>query len=68
MLDLGVPGALAVLGAISAAHHGQAIFFANCAQRRGYYWYVDRYVGIVRNMGGEMSRRTIGVKLVFCLY
>ena len=64
MLDLGVPGALAVLGAISAAHHGQAIFLANCAQRRGYYWYIDRYVGIVRNRGEKMSRLTIGVYLV----
>jgi hypothetical protein len=32
VLCLGVPGAWAVLGAISAAHHGQAIFWANPLQ------------------------------------
>jgi hypothetical protein len=35
MLGLGVPRALMVLGAVSAAHHAGAIFLANCAPRRG---------------------------------
>ncbi len=42
-------------------------FMANCAQRRGYYWYVDGYIGLVQNREKKMSRRTIGVNLVAAL-
>ena len=34
MLGLGVPGALAVLGAISAAHHGRATFLGQSHVKR----------------------------------
>ena len=37
---------------------------ANCAQRRGYFRYVDGYIGLVQNREKKMSRRTIGVNLV----
>jgi hypothetical protein len=47
VLGLGVPRALVVLGAVSAAHHGRAIFLANCVPRRGFVWYVGPYVGLV---------------------
>ena len=47
MLGLGVPGAWAVLGAISAAHHGQAIFWANHASGGPLGGLHDVYVGMV---------------------
>jgi hypothetical protein len=47
VLGLGVPRAWAVLGAISVAHHGQAIFWANGASRGPIGGLLEGYVGIV---------------------
>ena len=47
MLGLGVIRAWAVLGAISAAHHGQPIFWANPASRGPLGGLLEGYVGIV---------------------
>jgi hypothetical protein len=47
VLGLGVPRAWAVLGAISATHHGRAIFWANPASRGPLGGLLKGYVGIV---------------------
>ena len=57
----------AMLGAISAAHHGWANFPANGASREVYVQYVDLYVGLVRYRRKKFLRRTNGVKLVLFL-
>ena len=46
-LGLGAATASAMLGAISVAHHGRAIFWAYCESEVSYLWYVGRYVGLV---------------------
>ena len=39
-LGLGATGAYAMLGAISVAHHGSAIFWAYCEAEVGYLPYI----------------------------
>ncbi len=60
MLGLGVPGAWAVLGAISAAHHGQAIFWANCASRGPLGGLREVYVGMIIEGGENLTKRDWG--------
>ena len=47
-LGLGAATIWVMLGAISVAHHGWLIFWANGASREVYVQYVDLYVGLVR--------------------
>ncbi len=63
MLGLGVTRALVVLGAISPAHHGRAIFWANHASRGPLDGVQEVYVGIVQKRK-KILRRIIGVNLV----
>ena len=63
-LGLGAAMIWAMLGAISAAHHGWANFPANGASREVYVQYVDLYVGLVQYRRKTYLQRTNGVKLV----
>ncbi len=60
MLGLGVARALAVLGAVSAAHHGRAIFWANHASRGSLDEVREVYVGIVQKRKKNLTMRNWG--------
>jgi hypothetical protein len=60
VLGLGVARALAVLGAISAAHHGRAIFWANHASRGPLDGVREVYVGIVQKRKKNLTTRNWG--------
>jgi hypothetical protein len=47
-LGLGAARIWAMLGAISAPHHGRPIFWANCESTKPFLEYVDLYVGLVQ--------------------
>ena len=64
MLGLGVPPAWAALGAISAAHHGWPENVANCVTEYCTVREREVYVGIVQTLSYQISRVTIGIKLV----
>ena len=60
VLGLCVPGEWAVLGAISAAHHGQAIFWANRASRGPLGGLREVYVGMVLEGEKNLTKRDWG--------
>ena len=64
MLGLGVPRAWAELEAISAAHHGWPENVAHCVAEYCTARVQEVYVGIVQTLFFQISRITIGIKLV----